>query len=115
MRCSKPHKAVEAFERATNISRDLIGLGYLGHAYGLAGRKAEAIAVLNEILHTAATEEVPQTSLAYVDIGLGDFDRAFEALERCLKERNERLLCSRMLCSPMAFELMQGLSDWLPV
>jgi TolB-like protein len=88
---SRPAAAVEAFEKAIGLSRDVIGLGYLGHAYGLAGRRKEALAILNELLEKSAAEEVPLSSLAYLYIGLGDFDRAFEALENWFKERDGRL------------------------
>jgi tetratricopeptide (TPR) repeat protein len=84
-------EAVEAFEKAVGISRDVIGLGYLGYAYGLAGRRNEARAVLKDLLEKSAVEDVPQTVLAYLYISLGDFDRAFEALDKCFQERDGRL------------------------
>ena len=84
-------EAVEAFEKASGISRDVIGLGYLGYAYGLAGRRDEALAVLKDLLEKSAVEDVPQVVFAYLHIGLGDFDRAFEALDKCFQEHDGRL------------------------
>lgn len=89
--CSRLDEAVAAFERAVELSRDSIGLGYLGHAYGLAGRRDAALSVLNELLERSTAEEVPQTSFAYLYIGLGDFDRAFESLDKCFRHGDSRL------------------------
>lgn len=87
----RPADAVVAFERAMALSRNAIGLGYLGHAYGLSGRHDQARAVLSELTERARTEDVPQTSFAYVHLGLRDLDRTFEALDRCLAARDPRL------------------------
>jgi TolB-like protein len=88
---SKTAEAIAAFEKATDLSRDAVALGYLGHAYGLAGRRDAALAVLQELLERSTREDMPQTSLAYLYMGLGDFDRAFESLEKCYEERDSRL------------------------
>ena len=90
--CSRLTDAIEAFEKAIGISRDTIGLGYLGYAYGLAGRRDEALAIFRELLEKSPMEEVPPTSLAYMHVGLGDFDKAFELLDKCLEERDGRLI-----------------------
>jgi TolB-like protein len=87
---SKAIEAVAAFEKAVELSRDAIGLGYLGQAYGFAGRRDEAQAVLNEILEKWPSELI-QTSLAYIYLGLSDFDQAFQALEKCLEQRDTRI------------------------
>ena len=89
--CANADRAVAAFERAVELSRDAIGLGYLGHAYGLAGHREAALSVLDELLKKSIVEEVPQTCLAYLYVGLGDFDRAFESLDKCFRQRDSRL------------------------
>jgi TolB-like protein/Flp pilus assembly protein TadD len=101
--CSQQAEAVVAFKKAVVLSRDAIGLGYLGHAYGLTGQREAATAVLKELLEKSAVEEVPQTSLAYLHIGLGDFDRAFESLEKCFKEGDSRLVWLPLAVFPDAF------------
>jgi len=98
---SRPFEAVQAFERAVAFSRDSNGLAFLGHAYGLSGRRDQALAVLDELIERSSTERVPPTSLAYVYLGLGDFDRAFELLEMCLRERDPKLSWFLLtVCSP---------------
>ena len=89
--CSDAEEAAVAFGKATEISKDAIGLGYLGYALGLSGRKEEARAVLHELTERQASEEIPLTSLAYLHIGLDNYDEAFKALNSCLQERDARI------------------------
>ncbi len=89
--CAKTLEAVAAFEQAAELSRDPVSLGYLGHAYGLAGRRDAALTVLEEMLKGCSIADLPQTSLAYLYMGLGDFNRAFESLDRCMEQRDSRL------------------------
>jgi TolB-like protein/tetratricopeptide (TPR) repeat protein len=77
--------AIVALERAISISRDPIGMGYLGHVYALAGRAEEARELLEEL---KGAEYVPAKSLISIYAGLGDLDMAFEALERAWAERD---------------------------
>jgi hypothetical protein len=41
---------VTALEKATSLSREPVGLGYLGCAYAPAGRQEDARAILDELL-----------------------------------------------------------------
>jgi TolB-like protein/Flp pilus assembly protein TadD len=88
---SRMEEAVRYFKKAAEISRDTISLGYLGYACGLAGLRDEAQAILRELTERSALEEIPLSSLAYLHIGLGDFDRAFECLEKFLDARDGRI------------------------
>jgi len=89
--CAKAPEAVAAFEKAVGFSRDPVNLGYLGYAYGLAGRRDATLNILEEMVKGSSVADLPQTSLAYLYIGLGDFDRAFESLDRCMEQRDGRL------------------------
>jgi tetratricopeptide (TPR) repeat protein len=88
---SRIEGAVMALKKAAEISRDTIALGYLGYACGMAGLRGEAQAILRELTERSALEDITLTSLAYLHIGLGDFDRAFECLEKCLDDRDSRI------------------------
>lgn len=66
-------------------------LGILGLAYGLAGQKAEAINVLNELLKLSQTRYIAPAALVNVYIGLGDKDQAFVWLEKAYEERSNYL------------------------
>ena len=58
----------------------------LGHAYGVAGKKAEARAVLDELKQRSQQEYVPADSIALVYAGLGEKDQAFIWLEKAYDE-----------------------------
>jgi TolB-like protein/Tfp pilus assembly protein PilF len=88
---SRFEDATAAFEKAAASSRDAVSLGYLGYAHGLAGRKDAAGVLLGEMLEKARREYVPQSSLAYLYLGVGDVDGALAALEKCFDERDSRL------------------------
>jgi TolB-like protein/tetratricopeptide (TPR) repeat protein len=64
---------------------DLIGAANI---YAMAGRRHEARQVLDEFLTLAGTGYVPPFGLAQPYALLGDFDRAFELLERAYQERS---------------------------
>jgi TolB-like protein/DNA-binding winged helix-turn-helix (wHTH) protein/Flp pilus assembly protein TadD len=81
-------EAIAASEKAAALSRTPGALGFLGMCYGLAGRKAEASKVLNELLELKRRRYVTPPSLANVYIGLGDKDQAFFWLEKAYQERS---------------------------
>jgi serine/threonine-protein kinase len=58
----------------------------LGHVYGVSGKKAEALAVLDQLKQTSRQEYVPADSIALVYAGLGEKDQAFTWLEKAYDE-----------------------------
>ncbi len=60
------------------------GQGFLGYAYGATGRRSEAEA------QAAQRKEFP-ASLVLINAGLGEKDRAFDALERMASEKDPRV------------------------
>jgi len=81
-------EAIAASEKAAALSRTPGALGFLGMCYGLAGRKAEANKILNELLELSRRRYVTPPALANVYIGLGDKDRAFFWLEKAYRDRS---------------------------
>jgi TolB-like protein/DNA-binding winged helix-turn-helix (wHTH) protein/Tfp pilus assembly protein PilF len=82
-------EAVAASEKAVELSQRTPGaLGILGLAYGLAGRKAEANQILNELLKLNESRYVTPVALVNVYIGLGDKDQAFAWLEKAYQEKS---------------------------
>lgn len=61
--------------------------GGLGLAYALAGRRAEAEAVLAELIALLPTQQGSHYFLAIVQAGLGEFNAALQALELAYEER----------------------------
>jgi tetratricopeptide (TPR) repeat protein len=60
-------------------------------SYGLAGRKAEANKILNELLELNRHRYVTPPALANVYIGLGEKDQAFFWLEKAYQDRSNYL------------------------
>jgi TolB-like protein/DNA-binding winged helix-turn-helix (wHTH) protein/Flp pilus assembly protein TadD len=82
-------EAIAAAEKAAELSERAPGaLGMLGLAYGLAGRKAEATKILNELLELNKTRYVTPAALVNVYLGLGDKEQAFVWLEKAYAERS---------------------------
>lgn len=58
----------------------------------LAGRRAEAAAMLEQITRRAASDYISPVSIAYICTALGDKDRAFENLDRAIYDRDPNIL-----------------------
>ncbi|HXG68716.1 MAG TPA: protein kinase, partial [Blastocatellia bacterium] len=85
-------QAIAEFRRVRQLSGDNPRMiAALGHAYAVAGRKAEARQTLDELLEWSKRNWVPSYDLAVVYTGLGDAEQAFAWLEKAIVERNEYL------------------------
>ena len=80
--------AVAAFETAAAHARDNTSLSYWANALGRAGQEEAARAILGELRSLREREFVPEFSFAVAYAGMGDVEAAFDALERCLVERD---------------------------
>jgi hypothetical protein len=63
--------------------------GELGHALAVAGRRAEALAMLAGLKRLSSTRYVSPCSIALVHAGLGDRGQALDWLERAYDERSD--------------------------
>ena len=74
-----------------------------GHIYAVSGRRREAHQVLAELDQLSKREYVPAFHRAYIYIGLGDKERAFEWLETAYKDREWYLwlLKQEMVADPI--------------
>ncbi|MBO0722667.1 MAG: hypothetical protein J2P41_17720, partial [Blastocatellia bacterium] len=66
--------------------------GDIGHAYAVAGRRQEALAVLEELRRSSGKRHVSSFHPGLIYTGLGDKDRAFEMLDKAYSEKAERLV-----------------------
>src|ERR1700722_1861035 len=85
-------EAIAEFERASALAGG--GSMYaasLAHALGLAGRRAEALRVLEDLSKSARRGFVSSYDLAIARLGLGDKDKAFELLSAAVQERSPRV------------------------
>jgi eukaryotic-like serine/threonine-protein kinase len=90
-------EAIAAFEKAVELSRrHPTYLADLGHGLAVAGRRTEALSVLDELNTISASGRyVAARSVAEIHIGLGDIDEAFTWLGRALEQRNGWLIHMR--------------------
>ena len=86
-------EALVEMRKARELSGgNLLMIGALGHAFGSAGLKEEAEAVLAEMTELKKERYVAALDFAYVHAGLKDKERTFEWLERSYQERSAWLL-----------------------
>jgi TolB-like protein/tetratricopeptide (TPR) repeat protein len=89
-------EAVDSFQRGRAISRDPLTLAYLALALARVGKRADAEALLPELVECVEQGRAPARSVAILYAGLGDLDRAFEWLERAYQEHDPGLLALRV-------------------
>jgi tetratricopeptide (TPR) repeat protein len=81
--------AIAALQKARIFSGNAaFAMARLGQAYALAGNRKEAKELLNELRQSNAQPQY----IAWVYIGLGDSDRAFQWLERAFDYRSGDLI-----------------------
>jgi tetratricopeptide (TPR) repeat protein len=86
-------EAVRVLERSAELSgRNPAVLGVLVRAYARAGRSTEAMRVLGELTRRREAGYVPAAAFVNAYLGLGDYERALEWLDRAFDERSKILL-----------------------
>jgi TolB-like protein/Tfp pilus assembly protein PilF len=87
------HAAIGEFERAWWLdNKAYMILGFLGYAYGAAGRRGEAAKVLKELLATAGEKYVSPYGISITYLGLGEREEALSWLHKAYEERNDCLV-----------------------
>jgi len=90
-------QAIAELESAVTLSGSSpAAVGFLAHAYAMSGRRAEAEKLLNELTQLSKQRYVSPTAIAVVHIGLGDWDQAFEWLEKAYRERSNSMVYLRV-------------------
>jgi Tfp pilus assembly protein PilF len=64
------------------------GFGMLGATYAAAGRRSDALGLLERAMQRGRQRYVSPVSIAQIHIGLGDYDEAFEWLEKGYGDRD---------------------------
>jgi eukaryotic-like serine/threonine-protein kinase len=91
----QPSQAVPEFDAALELlrpERPAAVLAPLGLAYGLAGRRVDALKILAEMEHASQKRYTSPFYLAVVYSGLGRMDEAFRLLDRALEQRTPWLV-----------------------
>jgi hypothetical protein len=73
-----------------------VTLGSCGRVYGLAGRRQDALTLLDRLKKASTRGYVDPYNVAVLYDGLGDDDHAFEWLDRAYRERSASLYALRV-------------------
>ena len=84
-------EAIASLQSAVSNSRAPLFKALLGHAYGLAGERAKAVSILEEIKLLSKQQYVSPLDFAIVYTGLGEREMAFQWLETAYSERVMRI------------------------
>ena len=91
----QPSRAIAELEaelKADFPDRPVPVLGSLGLAYGLVGRRADALKILNEMEQASKKRYISPYYVAIVCSGLGQMDKAFRLLDQALALRSTYLV-----------------------
>ncbi|MFV2006971.1 MAG: protein kinase [Longimicrobiales bacterium] len=81
-------EGLAALEKAVALSpHSTMLLAQLGQAYGVAGKPERGREVLRQLEERSRQRHVPSYHLAYVYTGLGEHDKAVDALEQAYEDR----------------------------
>jgi DNA-binding winged helix-turn-helix (wHTH) protein/TolB-like protein/Tfp pilus assembly protein PilF len=81
-------EAIAEFQKGVKLSGSPLMLALLGHAYAVAGKRAEAQQVLNDLQQLQAQRYVSPYTVAAIYAGLGDHEQAFKWLDKAVEERD---------------------------
>lgn len=85
-------EAVAQAQAGVRLSSGLpITRGYEGYALGRAGRRAEALAILNGLEELSGQRYVPPSARIWCYLGVGDHEHAIEWLEKGCEQRDSFL------------------------
>ncbi len=87
MQKGNTQEAVRTMEKARVLEVTSATLGYLGYAYGKAGRKEDAERLIEELNELSKRRYISPIGSVLAYAGIEDRDRAFEWLERSYEER----------------------------
>ena len=87
----KAEEAIRAYKNIKELSQDPLADMALGHAYAVAGQRAEAEKIVADLEERVRRKEVSSFLPAVVYAGLNDKDKAFYWLERAYQERSNWL------------------------
>lgn len=85
----QPEHAIPELEKAVALSdRSPAVIGVLIRAYAHAGRRTDALRMLEELKRRSKTDYIPSAAFINAYLGLGDKEQAFVWLERAYEEKS---------------------------
>jgi serine/threonine-protein kinase len=86
-------KAVAALRRAAELSGNApLMFGWLGHTLARSGEMGEARALLEQLSGISRSAYVPPSCFAWIHLGLGDVDDAFQWMDRAIDARDPMMI-----------------------
>jgi tetratricopeptide (TPR) repeat protein len=90
-------EAIASLKKALSLAGNLPEFrAHLGHVYAVAGRRAEAQALLHELVELSKQRYISAYNMAFLQAGLGNQDQAFFWLEKAYEERCSDLALLRV-------------------
>ncbi|MBN2093181.1 winged helix-turn-helix domain-containing protein [candidate division KSB1 bacterium] len=85
--------AIEMFHRALSLTQDDANvMGLIGNAHALAGNKAAALKIINELTISSSPKYLSSYWLALIYVSLDENDQAFYWLDKAIEERSSGLV-----------------------
>src|SRR5207237_379827 len=85
-------EARQVMEKAvTRAARPRRYLGYLGYVCAMIGDRERALEILGQLEQQAIESYVPHAPLAWIHLGLGDFETALQRLSSAYEQRDGML------------------------
>lgn len=85
-------EALMVYQRFMEIENSPWGLGGLGYAYAVSGRRREAQKIIAQLQEQSIGDYFPREEIARVYIGLGDKNTAMVWLEKAYQARSDHLV-----------------------
>jgi tetratricopeptide (TPR) repeat protein len=86
-------ESLAAYQKAVSLSpNDPASIAGLGYAYAVAGRREEALNIVDRLTHLSQQKIVPSWGIATIYIGLDNKNEAFAWLEKAFVERAAELV-----------------------
>jgi tetratricopeptide (TPR) repeat protein len=86
-------EAIAALERSLNrFGRNALPLASLADVYGLAGRRGDALKLIDELKARARLRYVPSSLFAQAYLGLGEKNQALGWMERAYEEHDQGMV-----------------------
>jgi hypothetical protein len=74
------------------LTGNVVVSGDIGHVHAVAGSRADAERVIEELQRKSVERYVSPFEIALIHVGLGDRDRAFEWLDKAFRDRSDLLV-----------------------
>ncbi len=95
-------QAIAAFQKAVEFSGGNTAFrSNLAHAYALAGRRNDAVAILNELKDRSKHEFLNPSEIALIYVSLGEQDQAMVWLEKAYEERFDPVILTWPAFDPL--------------